>query len=127
MELWFLFFEARCRHIGLYIPDELRRSISAPSAEGRWPGEDPALNKGPTPLPTALPGLLPQGGSSSLGFPPYNRFEFKQNPTILGRSNVEISKDRQMEFTLNGLTIMKKDGEGNTKYLSQGRWVKICE
>ena len=32
-----------------------------------------------------------------------------------------------MEFTLNGLTIMKKDGEGNTKYLSQGRWVKICE
>ena len=52
-------------------------SISAPSAEGRWPGEDPALNKGPTPLPTALPGLLPQGGSSSLGFPPYNRFEFK--------------------------------------------------
>ena len=78
MELWFLFFEARCRHIGLYIPDELRRSISAPSAEGRWPGEDPALNKGPTPLPTALPGLLPQGGSSSLGFPPYNRFEFKK-------------------------------------------------
>ena len=77
MELWFLFFEARCRHIGLYIPDELRRSISAPSAEGRWPGEDPALNKGPTPLPTALPGLLPQGGSSSLGFPPYNRFEVK--------------------------------------------------
>ena len=75
MELWFLFFEARCRHIGLYIPDELRRSISAPSAEGRWPGEDPALNKGPTPLPTALPGLLPQGGSSSLGFSPYNRFE----------------------------------------------------
>ena len=35
------------------------------------------MNKGPTPLPTALPGLLPQGGSSSLGFPPYNRFEFK--------------------------------------------------
>ena len=71
---------AASRHIGLYIPDELRRSISAPSAEGRWPGEDPALNKGPTPLPTALPGLLPQGGSSSLGFPPYNRFEFINTP-----------------------------------------------
>ena len=82
MELWFLFFEARCRHIGLYIPDELRHPISAPSAEGRWPGEDPALNKGPTPLPTALPGLLPQGGSSSLGFSPYNRFEFNLIPAV---------------------------------------------
>ena len=78
MELWFLFFEGPMSPHRPVLPDELRHSISAPSAEGRWPGEDPALNKGPTPLPTALPGLLPQGGSSSLGFPPYNRFEFKK-------------------------------------------------
>ena len=67
--LWFLFFEGPMSSHRPVFPDELWHSISAPGAEGRWPGEDPALNKGPTPLPTALPGLLPQGGSSSLGFP----------------------------------------------------------
>ena len=77
--------------------DELRRSISVLSAaEDGWPGEDPALNKGPTPHPTAHPGLLPQGGSSSLGFPPYNRLEFK----------VGVSKDwRADESKLTGYPV----------------------
>ena len=58
------------------------------------------MNKGPTPLPTALPGLLPQGGSSSLGFPPYNRFEFKSTTAAdfpnLARIRQGIKKLRDM-------------------------------
>lgn len=44
--------------------------VSTLVTERQFESRRDLLDKGPTPLPTALPGLLPQGGSSSLGFPP---------------------------------------------------------
>ena len=44
------------------------------------------LGQRPRPHPAALPGRLPQGGSESRGFPPYNRVECKLRPALYSQA-----------------------------------------
>ena len=59
--LWVLFFEGLMSPHRPVFSDELRHSISAPSAEGRWPGGGPSLEQRPDPASHRTSGATTAG------------------------------------------------------------------